>query len=37
VVKRQLRYRPEAGPGEILALLEAEAKAKPERPVKVGF
>jgi SpoVK/Ycf46/Vps4 family AAA+-type ATPase len=37
VVKRQLRYRPEAGAGEILALLEAEAKAKPERPVKVGF
>ncbi|HEU0133625.1 MAG TPA: ATP-binding protein, partial [Allosphingosinicella sp.] len=37
VVKRQLRYRPEAGPSEILALLEAEAKAKPERPAKLGF
>jgi adenylate kinase family enzyme len=37
VVKRQLRYRPEAKAGEILALLEAEAKAKPERPVKIGF
>jgi transitional endoplasmic reticulum ATPase len=37
VVKRQLRYRPEATPGEILALLEAEAKAKPERRAKVGF
>ncbi|MEA3051591.1 MAG: hypothetical protein QOG72_494 [Sphingomonadales bacterium] len=36
-VKRQLRYRGEAGPGEILALLEAEAKAKPERVAKVGF
>jgi transitional endoplasmic reticulum ATPase len=37
VVKRQLRYRPDAGAGEILALLAAEAAAKPERPVKVGF
>jgi SpoVK/Ycf46/Vps4 family AAA+-type ATPase len=37
VVRRQLRYRPEAGPAEILALLEGEAKAKPERPLKVGF
>jgi len=37
VVKRQLRYRETAGPGEILALLAAEAKAKPERPVKIGF
>jgi SpoVK/Ycf46/Vps4 family AAA+-type ATPase len=37
VVKRQLRYRGTAGAGEILGLLEAEAKAKPERPVKVGF
>lgn len=37
VVKRQLRYRAEAGAGEILALLRAEAKAKPERPVKIGF
>ena len=37
VVKRQLRYREAAGPGEILALLEAETKAKPERVVKIGF
>jgi SpoVK/Ycf46/Vps4 family AAA+-type ATPase len=37
VVKRQLRYRPEAGPSDILALLEGEAKAKPERVTKVGF
>ena len=37
VVKRQLRYRAEAGRGEILALLEAEAKAKPERVARVGF
>jgi hypothetical protein len=37
VVKRQLRYRPEARPGEILALLEAEAKAKPEQTRRVGF
>jgi SpoVK/Ycf46/Vps4 family AAA+-type ATPase len=37
VVKRQLRYRSEAGPAEIVARLAAEAKAKPERPVKIGF
>jgi hypothetical protein len=37
VVRRQLRYRPEAGPGEILALLHAEAKAKPERMARMGF
>jgi AAA+ superfamily predicted ATPase len=37
VVRRQLRYRPEAQAGEILDLLEGEAKAKPERPSKVGF
>lgn len=37
VVKRQLRYRPGAGASEIFALLEAEARAKPERPVKLGF
>lgn len=37
VVRRQLRYRREATSLEILALLEAEAKAKPERPLKVGF
>ncbi|HEX8381218.1 MAG TPA: AAA family ATPase [Allosphingosinicella sp.] len=37
VVKRQLRYRAGAGAGEILALLEAEAKAKPEQVAKIGF
>ncbi|HEU0099317.1 MAG TPA: ATP-binding protein [Allosphingosinicella sp.] len=37
VVKRQLRYRPEAGAGEIVALLEAEAKAKPEPMARIGF
>ncbi len=37
VVGRQLRYRPEAAAGEILALLEAEAKAKPEQAAKIGF
>lgn len=37
VVRRQLRYRPEAQAGEILNLLAAEARAKPERVVKVGF
>ena len=37
VVRRQLRYRPDAEPAEIVALLEAEARAKPERPVKLGF
>jgi MoxR-like ATPase len=37
VVKRQLRYREEARAGEILALLEAEAKAKPEQTARVGF
>jgi SpoVK/Ycf46/Vps4 family AAA+-type ATPase len=37
VVKRQLRYRPDAAAGEILALLAAEAAAKPERPAKIGF
>jgi len=37
VVKRQLRYRDGAAPGEILALLDAEAKAKPERSGKMGF
>jgi hypothetical protein len=37
VVARQLRYRPEASPAAILGLLEAEARAKPERPVKIGF
>jgi SpoVK/Ycf46/Vps4 family AAA+-type ATPase len=37
VVKRQLRYRPEAEAAEIVALLAAEARSKPERPVKIGF
>jgi AAA+ superfamily predicted ATPase len=37
VVGRQLRYRPEAGPDEILSLLEGEAKAKPERVARIGF
>ena len=37
VVRRQLRYRPEARAGEILDLLEGEAKAKPERPSRLGF
>jgi AAA+ superfamily predicted ATPase len=37
VVKRQLRYRPEPKAQEILDLLEAEAKAKPERPSRLGF
>jgi AAA+ superfamily predicted ATPase len=37
VVQRQLRYRPEAQAREIVALLEAEAKAKPERPARIGF
>jgi SpoVK/Ycf46/Vps4 family AAA+-type ATPase len=37
VVKRQLRYRAKAGPREILALLEAEAKTKPERVARIGF
>ena len=37
VVARQLRYRSEAGPAEILALLEAEARAKPEPCERIGF
>jgi len=37
VVRRQLRYRDRPAPGEILCLLEAEAKAKPERSGKMGF
>ena len=37
VVARQLRYRPGAAPGEILALLEAEVRAKPERPAAIGY
>ncbi|PSJ40798.1 AAA family ATPase [Allosphingosinicella deserti] len=37
VVKRQLRYRPEASAADIAALLRAEVQAKPERPVRLGF
>ena len=37
VVARQLRYRREAAPAEILALLEAEARAKPEPCERIGF
>jgi SpoVK/Ycf46/Vps4 family AAA+-type ATPase len=37
VVARQLRYRGEAKAGEILALLEAEARAKPEPAGAIGF
>jgi transitional endoplasmic reticulum ATPase len=37
VVKRQLRYRPEASAADILALLEAEAGAKPEGGARLGF
>ncbi|HEX8309004.1 MAG TPA: ATP-binding protein [Allosphingosinicella sp.] len=37
VVKRQLRYRPGSEAVDIVALLEAEAKAKPEHAAKIGF
>jgi len=37
VVQRQLRYRPEAAAAQIVALLAAEAKAKPEQFAKIGF
>jgi SpoVK/Ycf46/Vps4 family AAA+-type ATPase len=37
VVARQLRYRSGAAPGEIVSLLAAEARAKPERPCRIGF
>jgi transitional endoplasmic reticulum ATPase len=37
VVARQLRYREAAAPGEILALIEAEARAKPEPSGRIGF
>jgi len=36
IVRRQLRFRG-AGPAEIVALLEAEARAKPDRPARLGF
>ena len=37
VVARQLRYRGEATPADILALIEAEARAKPEPCERIGF
>ena len=37
LVARQLRYREAASPAEILALLEAEARAKPEPAMAMGF
>jgi SpoVK/Ycf46/Vps4 family AAA+-type ATPase len=37
VVARQLRGRADASAGEILALLEAEARAKPEPSQAIGF
>lgn len=37
VVARQLRYRGESASADILALLEAEARAKPEAAVRIGF
>jgi len=37
VVARQLRYRGAATSAEILALLEAEARAKPEPTERIGF
>jgi len=37
VVRRQLRFAGAAAPGQIVALLEAEARAKPEAPAKLGF
>jgi SpoVK/Ycf46/Vps4 family AAA+-type ATPase len=37
IVRRQLRFAGEAAPGDIVALLDAEARAKPERPARLGF
>jgi transitional endoplasmic reticulum ATPase len=37
VVRRQLRYRSGLDPRQIVALLEAEAKAKPESGGRIGF
>lgn len=37
VVARQLRYRTGACPAEILDLLEAEARVKPEPAIPIGF
>jgi SpoVK/Ycf46/Vps4 family AAA+-type ATPase len=37
VVKRQLRHRPTADSAEVVDLLAAEMRAKPERSVRIGF
>lgn len=37
VVKRQLRFREAARPEEVVALLAAEARAKPEQAGRIGF
>jgi AAA+ superfamily predicted ATPase len=37
VVARQLRFAGAAPPGDVLALLEAEARAKPEPAAAIGF
>ena len=37
VVARQLRYRPEATGADILAMLVAEARSRPESGMKIGF
>jgi AAA+ superfamily predicted ATPase len=37
VVARQLRFGGAAGPADILALLEAESRAKPEPAERIGF
>jgi hypothetical protein len=36
VVARQLRFRAPVSPPAILALLEAEARAKPDRSARIG-
>ncbi|HEY0027036.1 MAG TPA: AAA family ATPase [Allosphingosinicella sp.] len=37
VVKRQLRHRPAADTAQVVELLAAEMRAKPERSVRIGF
>jgi hypothetical protein len=37
VVKRQLRYGPQPSAGDLVTLLEAEARAKPEGGGRIGF
>jgi len=37
VVKRQLRYRPDCTPAEIVDLLRREAEAKPGTTGRIGF